>query len=152
MLDTRPSHESLTEVEYKAGKSQEEKECSVLPCPALGACPEECCVMGLAPLTCPCLATRPWALCSRPAVKSHPVLQGVKPEITAPGEQASERPRPAPGEGTARSQPPPLLRPEILSSLAAKHRALEGIYPSTGCAARHPLEGRITLLLNPASL
>lgn len=151
MLDTRPSHESLTEVEYKAGKSQEEKECSVLPCLALGACPEECRVMGLAPLTCPCLATRPWVLCSRPAVKSHPVLQGVKPEIIALGSRPLKGPG-LPRGGHSQITASPLLRPEILSSLAVRHRALEGIYPSTGCAAPHPLEGRITLLLNPASL
>lgn len=83
------------EVEYKVEKSQEEKEHSVLPSQALGARREECCVMGLPPLTCPSLSMRPWMLYSETCSQIPPSSAGRESGDNSTGEQASEKPRPA---------------------------------------------------------
>lgn len=83
------------------------------------------------------------AFSQRPAVKSHPILQGVNSERVAPGSRA---PR-SPGLLRARyswitSSPPPGqqgIGHQTRSAQAQDMRALR------------PLEERITLLVNPAT-
>lgn len=105
----------------------------MLPRLALRSCPEACCV------------TRAWLLSRVRLYLQGPMLRsedyravppgsaGRKAGDNSAGKQASQRPRPAQGRAQL-DHNLPLSSGMKLSSLAARHWVLEGIYPGPGRA------------------